>query len=210
MPAAVAAQGVRLGGLGDCGRAAASSRKGGARRVSAVDSRRCIGRNTGDAGNFDHLGEIAPWANFVGRLAGFARVIKFDRRGTGLSDRPLRPEAGGLESRIDDLKAVLDAVGSDRAAVMGIAAGSWAGALFAASHPERVSALILYWPRARNMWAADYPWGQSLDDLAEHVDLVRRYWGRREWARWDLGGTAPSLAGDPEMLDRWAAMARRS
>jgi pimeloyl-ACP methyl ester carboxylesterase len=66
----------------------------------------------------------------------------------------------GLEARIDDLRAVLDTVGSDRAAVMGIASGSWAGSLFAASHPQRVSALILYWPRARNMRAADYPWGR--------------------------------------------------
>jgi class 3 adenylate cyclase len=159
--------------------------------------------------SFEHLGDFPPWARFVERLAGFGRVIKFDRRGTGLSDRPSRQGAMGLEARVDDLRAVLDAVGSDRSAVMGIAAGSWAGALFAASHPERTSALILYWPRVCNMWSVDHPWGWTFEGLAEHEQLVRRSWGQREWAAWDLGGSAPSLAAS-DMLDRWAAMARRS
>ena len=84
--------------------------------------------------SFDHLADFPPWAGFVERLARFARVITFDRRGTGLSDRPSRPDEISLEARADDLLAVLDAVGSENAAVLGMAAGSWAGALFAASH----------------------------------------------------------------------------
>jgi len=160
--------------------------------------------------SFDHLGDFPPWAEFVGRLAAFGRVIMFDRRGTGLSDRPSRPEQVSLEARADDLLAVLDAVESKSAAVLGIAAGSWAGALFAASHPERVSALILHHPRARGIWASDYPWASRLQELAESEEFTNRAWGTRGWAKDDLAWTAPSLAADPQMLDRWAAVARRS
>jgi class 3 adenylate cyclase len=160
--------------------------------------------------SFDHLRDFPPWAEFVERLATFGRVITFDRRGTGLSDRPSRPEQVSLEARADDLLAVLDAVESKSAAVLGIAAGSWAGALFAASHPERVSALILHHPHARGIWAPDYPWASRLQELAESEEFTKRCWGTREWAKDDLAWTAPSLAADPQMLDRWAAVARRS
>ena len=160
--------------------------------------------------SFDHLRDFPPWADFVERLARFARVVTFDRRGTGLSDRPFRPEQVSLEARADDLLAVLDAVESKSAAVLGIAAGSWAAALFAASHPERVSALILHHPRARGIWASDYPWASKLEQLAEWEELTKGAWGTREWAQRDLAWTAPSLAADPQMLDRWAAVARRS
>jgi class 3 adenylate cyclase len=160
--------------------------------------------------SFDHLADFPPWAAWVGRLRRFARVITFDRRGTGLSDRPSRPEQISLEARADDLRAVLDAVESESAAVVGVAAGSWAGALFTASHPERVSALILHHPQARGVWAPDYPWAPTLQQRAEWEELTKRAWGTREWVEDDLAEIAPSLAADPEMLDCWAAVGRRS
>jgi class 3 adenylate cyclase len=160
--------------------------------------------------SFDHLSDFPPWAAFIDRLASFARVITFDRRGTGLSDRPSRPEQISLEARADDLLAVLDAVESERAAVLGVAAGSWAGFLFAASHPGRVSALILHHPRVRGLKTPEYPWGDTLEGIAEWDALVERAWGTREWAADDMAGHSPSLASDPQLLDCWAAVARRS
>jgi class 3 adenylate cyclase len=160
--------------------------------------------------SFDHLADFPPWAQWVERLRGFARVITFDRRGTGLSDRPTRPEQVSLEARADDLIAVLDAVDSKSTAVLALAAGSWAGALFAASHPERLSALILHHPRARGVWAPDYPWAPTLRQWAEWEESTKRAWGTREWIKDDLEWIAPSLAADPQMLDCWAAVGRRS
>jgi pimeloyl-ACP methyl ester carboxylesterase len=160
--------------------------------------------------SFEHLADFAPWAAWVERLRRFARVITFDRRGTGLSDRPSRPEQVSLEARADDLLAVLDAVGSERAAVVGMAAGAWAGALFAASHPERVSALILHHPQARGVSAPDYPWAPSLEERAAWERVTKRAWGTREWVKDDLASIAPSLATDSHMLDSWAAVGRRS
>lgn len=160
--------------------------------------------------SFDHLADFPPWAAWLERLRGFARVITFDRRGTGLSDRPTRPEQVSLEARADDLIAVLDAVASERAAVFAPAAGSWAGALFAASHPERVSALILLHPRARGACAPDYPWAPTQEEWAEWAELAKRAWGTSEESKDDLDWIAPSLAADPQMVDCWAAVGRRS
>lgn len=158
--------------------------------------------------SFDHMGDFAPWAAFVERLSRFARVILFDRRGTGISDRPTRPEQVSLEARADDLLAVLDAVESEHAAVLTI--GGRAGVLFAASHPERVSALILHHPSVRGLWAPDYPWAPKVEEQRESEEFVKRAWGTREYAREDLSWTAPSLVGDSQLLDQWAAMLRRS
>lgn len=160
--------------------------------------------------SFDQLRGFAPWADFMERLARFARVIMFDRRGTGLSDRPSRPEQISLEARADDLLAVLDAAESETAAIVGIAGGAWAASLFAASHPDRVSALILHHPHARGTWAPDYPWSPTLEQLAEFERFTVRTWGTREWAQDDLQFTAPSLAADPQTLDEWTAVVRRS
>jgi class 3 adenylate cyclase len=160
--------------------------------------------------SFDHLGDFPPWRSFVERLAQFARVITFDRRGTGLSDRPTRPEQISLEARADDLLAVLDAAHSERAAVLGIAAGSWAGALFAASHPERASALILHHPWVKALWAPDYPWGATVEERAEDEAFITEHWGTAKGAKWDLDFVAPSLAADPQLVDQWAAVGRRS
>ncbi|HSG14100.1 MAG TPA: adenylate/guanylate cyclase domain-containing protein [Gaiellaceae bacterium] len=93
------------------------------------------------------------------RLASFSRLIHFDKRGTGMSDRVTGVPT--LETRMDDLRAIMDAVGSERAAVLGWSEGCPMSALFAATYPERVWALVLYGGRARTLRAPDYPWGST-------------------------------------------------
>ena len=95
------------------------------------------------------------FARFLHRLASFARLILFDKRGTGLSDRVVALPT--LEQRMDDVRAVMDAVGSGRAVVFGVSEGGPMSALFAATYPDRASALVLYGARARWCWAPDYP-----------------------------------------------------
>ena len=99
-------------------------------------------------------------ARFLRRLATFARVIVFDRRGIGLSDRVRTERVPTLEERMDDIRAVLDDLGVDRAAVLGQGYGTPIALLFAATYPERTSSLVLYSPNAKGgLRTHDYPWG---------------------------------------------------
>ncbi len=103
------------------------------------------------------LWDLPTVARFFRRLASFTRLIVFDKRGQGLSDRPGRPPT--LEDSMDDLAAVMEAAGSEEAAVFGVSEGGPMSALFAATFPERVSSLILYGTWARLARAPDYPTG---------------------------------------------------
>jgi pimeloyl-ACP methyl ester carboxylesterase len=105
----------------------------------------------------EYMWESPHVAHFLDRLGSFCRLIRFDKRGTGLSDRVA--DAPTLEQRMDDVRAVMDAAGTERAAVLGISEGGPMCALFAATYPERTSALILYGAMARMAWAPDHPWG---------------------------------------------------
>jgi pimeloyl-ACP methyl ester carboxylesterase len=109
--------------------------------------------------------EHPPVARFLERIGAFARVIAFDRRGSGLSDRVEQPPT--LEQRMDDVRAVMDAAGSQRAALIGISEGVTMGILFAATYPERVSALVCSGGMARSTWAPDYPWANDVQALLE-------------------------------------------
>jgi pimeloyl-ACP methyl ester carboxylesterase len=102
--------------------------------------------------------EVPSTRAFLERLASFSRLIHFDKRGTGMSDRVVG--APTLETRMDDVRAVMDAVGSDRAALVGWSEGVAMSALFAATYPERAWALVLYGGKARQLRAPDYPWGR--------------------------------------------------
>ena len=114
------------------------------------------------------------------RLASFARLIFFDRRGMGMSDRVVDES---FETRMDDVRAVMDAASSTRAALFGILDGGAMSALFAATHPERVSALVLLSSFARVGWAADYPWGVPAEKWqAVKQQLMQFYFGSREEA----------------------------
>ena len=99
--------------------------------------------------------QIPSLAAFNRRLASFSRLISFDKRGTGMSDRVTG--APSLEVRMDDVRAVMDAAGSERAAVLGVSEGGAMSILFAATYPDRVWALVLDGSVARSLWAPDYP-----------------------------------------------------
>ncbi len=110
------------------------------------------------------------------RLESFSRLIHFDKRGTGMSDTVTGVPT--LETRMDDLRALMDAVGSERAAVMGWSEGCAMGALFAATYPERVWALVLYGGKARSLRAPDYPWGSTEAEALRAIAEGRARGGR--------------------------------
>jgi pimeloyl-ACP methyl ester carboxylesterase len=129
-------------------------------------------------GFITHLGvlwEEPGYRHFVQRLASFARVILFDKRGMGLSDRV---QAGTLEERMDDVRAVMDAVGSKRAALMGTSEGGPMSMLFAASYPERTHALLLVGGEVKERKTDDWPWGEATDEeFDEHISTLQQQWG---------------------------------
>ena len=111
--------------------------------------------------------EVPNVRAFLERLASFSRLIHFDKRGTGMSDRVVG--APPLETRMDDVRAVMEAVGSERAALVGWSEGVAMSALFAATYPERVWALVLYGGKARELRAPDYPWGETEAEVLRMV-----------------------------------------
>ncbi len=136
------------------------------------------------------------------RLTQFARVITFDRRGSGLSD----PLAGAptLEEQMDDVLAVMDAAGCERAAIAGTLEGGPMAALFAATHPDRVSALILYAAFSRATWAPGYEFAWPAEERQLHMDEAVEHWGEGRVA----ASVAPSLMSDPEFME-WAGRLER-
>jgi class 3 adenylate cyclase len=157
----------------------------------------------GFAGNVETEREIPFMRGFHDRIARFARFIVFDRRGTGLSDRPREPAT--LEARIDDLRAVLDAVGSERAVLFGTVEAASMCVLFAATYPERTLGLILYNPIARGTWAPDYPWAMTVTELQKEIEETVADWGTYAATERSLRQVAPTHADDPEYV---ATMAR--
>jgi len=159
----------------------------------------------GFAANLDAELQTPVYRPFHERMASFSRFILFDRRGTGLSDR--MREAPTLETRMDDLRAVLDDAGSERAVVVGTFEAASMCLLFAATYPERVVALVLYNPIAKGTWAPDYPWAEP-PDAPLSVDELRRTWGTVPFAEEHARAMAPSLADDPEFVRHMARMQR--
>ena len=141
-------------------------------------------------------------AGFLRRLESFSRLIFLDRRGTGLSD-PVA-ELPTLEQRMDDVRAVMDAAGSDRAALFGISEGGPMCSLFAATYPERAAALVLYGTMARGSWAPDYPSGPRPEQVERFLDLIDREWGQGVSAK----VFAPSLAKDEREVRSWGQFER--
>jgi pimeloyl-ACP methyl ester carboxylesterase len=149
-----------------------------------------------------------PAAEFFSELASFSRLILFDKRGTGLSDR-----AAGipdLETRMDDIRAVMDAAGSERAAIMGFSEGGPMTLLFAASYPERTAAVVLYGCRASYIADDDYPWGFSPAQRAEVLERAAATSGTDESLAEYLEFFAPSLAGDEAVRRWWYRLVRTS
>jgi pimeloyl-ACP methyl ester carboxylesterase len=153
----------------------------------------------GFAGNLDLELESPYMRPFHDRLASFSRFVMFDRRGTGLSDR--MREAPTLETRMDDLRAVLDAVGSESAVLFGTFEAASMCLLFAATYPERTRGLVLYNPVAKGTAAPDYPWAEPVEAWRRvGLDELLASWGTieavSEWAR----VMAPSYTDDPEFI----------
>jgi pimeloyl-ACP methyl ester carboxylesterase len=137
--------------------------------------------------------EYEPAVQMLEGLASFARVINFDRRGSGLSD-PVT-EAPTLEERMDDVRAVMDAAGSERAVLVGVSEGVTMSILFAATYPQRVRALVLSGGMARSTYADDYPWASPAEALIESgFELMLPHWGDGS----SIEITTPSHADDPE------------
>ena len=134
----------------------------------------------------EHAWEEPGYARFLARLATFARVITFDKRGTGLSDH----DAGlpTLEQRMEDIRTVMDAVGSERAAIFGVSEGGNMSALFAATYPERTVAVVTFGIFAKRIWSPDYPWAPTPDERQKDYDVVERDWD----GEMDVSRYAPS------------------
>lgn len=148
--------------------------------------------------------ETQRFASFFGRLATSCRVIRFDKRGTGLSDR--FSSIPTLEERMDDVRAVMDAAGSSRAALFCMSEGGPMSIVFAATYPQRTAALVLYGTFARSAWAPEYPWGRTADKTPAVVKSTVENWGRGNL----LDLFMPSLAGDSEFRKYVARLERAS
>jgi pimeloyl-ACP methyl ester carboxylesterase/class 3 adenylate cyclase len=144
------------------------------------------------------------YARFLNRLASFSRLILFDKRGTGLSDRVV--ELPTLEQRMEDVRAVMDAVGSERAVLFGSTEGGAMCALFAATYPERTSALVMYGAYARRIKSHDYPWAPDMEERQRFYDQVVREWGGPAV----LDKLAASMCNDRRFCEWWAGYLRRS
>ena len=154
--------------------------------------------------NIDVCWEEPAFARFLMRLASFTRLILFDKRGTGLSDRVAHMPS--LEVRMDDVRAVMDAVHSERAALFGYSEGGTMCALFAATYPTRTTALIMAGSYARRTSAEDYPWGLSEKQLHAFIDQAEREWGGPA----GIDERCPSMAHDERFRQWWARFLRMS
>ena len=159
----------------------------------------------GFVSHLELLWEEPQSARFLRRLASFSRLILFDKRGVGLSDRSVG--IATLEERSDDIRAVMDAAGSERAHVMGVSEGCPLSIVFAASHPERVRSLLVLggYVRARS-YADDHPWSPTEDELNRRVEALEQYWGRPV----GLDVFAPTMQYDPQFKRWWANYLRNA
>ena len=142
------------------------------------------------------------FARFLLRLASFSRLILIDKRGTGLSDRVT--ELPTLEQRMDDVRAVMDQVGSSYAALIGVSEGGPMSALFAATYPERTRALVMIGTYAKRRWDPEYPWGPTEEAREAFFDKIRDGWG----GPIGLEERAPTVAHDPAFRSWWATYLR--
>ncbi len=158
----------------------------------------------GFVSNIEANWESPERANFFRRLASFCRLILFDKRGTGMSDRT--SQIFSLEQRMHDVQAIMDDVGSERAALFGISEGGPMSILYAATYPERTIALVLYGSYAKRSWAPDNPAGWTDERWATVLENTEKFWGMPKGI--DLAMWAPSIANDERAANRTAAYFR--
>jgi pimeloyl-ACP methyl ester carboxylesterase/DNA-binding winged helix-turn-helix (wHTH) protein len=152
--------------------------------------------------HLDYFWREPSFARFLKRLASFSRLILFDKRGTGLSDRVA--ELPTLEQRMDDVRAVLDAVDSRNAALLGISEGGPLCSLYATTYPERTLALVMIGTYAKRRWAPDYPWAPTPEQREHFFDEIRRTWGGPV----GIETRAPTKMHDPAFREWWSTYLR--
>ncbi len=152
--------------------------------------------------NIEVFWEEPALVRFLTRLASFSRVILFDKRGTGLSDRV--SDMPSLEVRMDDVRAVMDATGSKQATLFGVSEGGPMCALFSATYPSRVSALIMQGGFPRRIRTPDFPWGPTAEERRAWREQMRREWG----GDFGLAARAPSMVGDEQFARWWGRLLR--
>jgi pimeloyl-ACP methyl ester carboxylesterase len=157
--------------------------------------------------NIDEFWTEPSFANFLQRLAKFSRLIVFDKRGTGLSDRVDEKNLPTLEQRMDDVRAVMDAAGSPRAALFGISEGAPMCSLFAATYPERTAALLMFGGYPRAMCAPDYEWGRSEEEIRAWLEVLRTKWGSGPVG---IEARIPSRINDERFREWWTRYLVRS
>lgn len=154
--------------------------------------------------HLDWFWKDPSFSAFLRRLAKFARVILFDKRGTGLSDKVPMNELPDLETRMDDVRAVMESANSKRAVLCGISEGGPLCALFAATFPEKTIALTMIGSYSRRLWAEDYPWGPTAEQRQKFLQEIERQWGGPV----GLEERAPSMANNPRFREWWASYLR--
>jgi pimeloyl-ACP methyl ester carboxylesterase len=156
--------------------------------------------------HLDLFWEEPSFARFLTRLASFSRLILFDKRGTGLSDRVSTDRLPTLEERMDDVRAVMDAVGSERAALVGVSEGAPMCTLFAATYPERTTALVMIGGYARRVHGDDHPWAPTIEEREAYLEELERMWGGPV----AIETRMPSIANDERVRRWWATYLRMS
>jgi class 3 adenylate cyclase len=155
---------------------------------------------TGFVSNLAYAWEHPIVVRFYERISSFARMVRLDRRGTGLSDRPRGVPT--LETRMDDVRAVMNAAGIERAALLATFEAAPMALLYAATYPERIAALVLFNPYAKAVWSDDYPWGKTEQEWRHDLAELELGWGSREYFDAVLARSYPAAA-DDESFRNW-------
>ena len=163
-----------------------------------------------DYSNIESSWDFPPFVSFVRGLASIGRVLVFDRRGSGTSDRSWTGEAATIEAQMDDIRAVMDAASSGRAFLFGIESGASLCFTFAATHPQRTSAVIVQAPMVCGTPAADYPATWSRERYEEHFERVEHAWGSDAFTRELVELNSPSLLHDESTVREYGRQLRLS
>jgi class 3 adenylate cyclase/pimeloyl-ACP methyl ester carboxylesterase len=148
--------------------------------------------------HLEYRWELPQYTSYLRRIASFSRLILFDRRGVGMSDPVAADQLPSLETRMDDLRAVMDEVGSERAVIYGASESGALDLLFAATYPERTVALVIHGSFPSGKKEPEAPWGWTTDEYAAEIEAIERSWGTESYIRREF----PSIAND-EPLVRW-------
>jgi class 3 adenylate cyclase len=158
--------------------------------------------------NIEFAWRIPNQRGLLRKIGSVGRLTYFDPRGMGLSDRIGGGQLPTLESQMADVHSVMDAVGSDRAALLGMDSSGPMAILFAATYPKRTAALVVYGSQAADAWAPDYPGGWTDERYEAYLEELERRWGQRDYVRGFMKTLAPSLTLDEQALETYTAMFR--